>query len=90
MPAWSDAAGQDETRHSGPPKNRSTTTAYQKLVRSPSKTLRASSGPINLMAPDIRSSLVVINRLATDLPARCALRKAGTKFEDAVNYILRR
>jgi hypothetical protein len=29
-----------------PPKNRSTMTAYQKLVRSPSATLRASSDPI--------------------------------------------
>src|SRR5258708_19711375 len=46
MPAWSDAAGQDESHHAEPPKNRSTMTAYQKLVRSPSATLRASSDPI--------------------------------------------
>src|SRR5258706_13233298 len=45
-PAWSDAAGQDESHHAEPPKNRSTMTAYQKLVRSPSATLRASSDPI--------------------------------------------
>src|SRR6202049_5124985 len=46
MPAWSDAAGQDESHHAEPPKNRSTMTAYQKLVRSPLATLRASSDPI--------------------------------------------
>src|SRR5258706_2742803 len=46
VPTWSDAAGQDESHHAEPPKNRSTMTAYQKLVRSPSATLRASSDPI--------------------------------------------
>src|SRR6202035_4843939 len=46
MPAWSDAAGQDESHHAVPPKSRSTMTAYQKLVRSPLATLRASSDPI--------------------------------------------
>jgi hypothetical protein len=30
--AWSDAARQDEFHHAVPPKNRSTMTAYQKLV----------------------------------------------------------
>src|ERR1700682_266026 len=46
MPAWSDAAGQDESHRAEPPKNRSTKTAYQKLVRSPSATPLASSDPI--------------------------------------------
>src|SRR6266404_134386 len=46
MPARSDAAGQDESHHAEPPKNRSTMTAYQTPVRSPSATLRASSDPI--------------------------------------------
>ncbi len=31
MPTWSDAAGQDESHHAEPPKNRSTMTACQKL-----------------------------------------------------------
>ena len=34
-----------ESHHAEPPKNRSTMTAYQKLVRSPSATLRANSDP---------------------------------------------
>src|ERR1700724_2764797 len=46
LPAWRDAARQDESHHAEPPKNRSTMTAYQKLVRSPLATLRASSDPI--------------------------------------------
>ena len=37
---------QDESHHAEPPKNRSTMMAYQKLVRSPLATLRASSDPI--------------------------------------------
>jgi hypothetical protein len=45
-PALSDAAGQDESHYAMPPGNRSTMTAYQKLVRSPLATLRASSDPI--------------------------------------------
>src|ERR1700730_7181948 len=50
MPAWRDAARQDESHHAEPPKNRSTMTAYQKLVRSPSATLRASSDPITTLS----------------------------------------
>src|ERR1700682_4517932 len=46
MPAWSDAAGQDESHRAEPPKNRSTKTAYQKPARSPSATPLASSDPI--------------------------------------------
>src|ERR1700675_4133521 len=51
MPAWSDAAPQDESHHAEPPENRWTMTAYQKLVRSPSATPRASSGPITPSSP---------------------------------------
>src|SRR5260221_13149846 len=40
MPVWSDAAGQGESHHAEPPKNRSTMPAYQKLVRSPSDSPR--------------------------------------------------
>src|SRR5258707_15271277 len=32
-PTWSDAAGQAESHHADQPQNRSTLTAYQKLVR---------------------------------------------------------
>src|SRR5258706_9860172 len=46
MPAWSDAAPQDESHHAEPPENRSTMTAYQKLVQSPSATPHASGDPI--------------------------------------------
>src|SRR5258707_5927863 len=45
MPTWSDAAPQDESHHAEPPENRSTMTAYQKLVQSPSATPHASSDP---------------------------------------------
>ena len=46
MPTWSDAAPQDESHRAEPPENRSTMTAYQKLVQSPSATPHASSDPI--------------------------------------------
>src|SRR3984893_14077314 len=51
MPAWSAAAGQDESHHAEPPENRSTMTACQKLVQSPSATRRASSDPITPSSP---------------------------------------
>src|SRR5260370_33759287 len=54
MPTWSDAAPQDESHHVGPPENRSTMTAYQKLVQSPSATPRASS---DLRIPDLSRTL---------------------------------
>jgi hypothetical protein len=46
MPALSAAAAQDECPRAGPLGNRSTMTAYQKLVQSPSATPLASSDPI--------------------------------------------
>src|SRR6266478_9010147 len=56
MPAWSDAAGQDESHHAEPPKNRSTMTAYQKLVRSPSATQNPMAASFH---PDVSAGMML-------------------------------
>ena len=45
MPAWSDTAGQDESRHAEPPKNRSMMIAYRPAARLGVRCQSLGSGP---------------------------------------------